>query len=368
MPHAFVQLIIIFALVLLPIQTLTAAAPIQHWSEVIRAKPYWESQGVASNLREIRHWVLRGSSFCSQQERHVLFDRRVRFIGYINNEATNDATQTAINNTRKRLAQQKRAHLWIPGTISTIGYPFALGCNQPHVNLDEAIGRVLGRVPSDRIWGTWRGVQVGSSSGPLSLVDSVMAVYQHRHKEGRLTFPESLIRYLMGQILIESGGQQHSVSSARAQGVMQLMPQVLKQCQVPAQYHVHRVAQIDCALQLVEQNHRILRPAFQTRFGNLPPKKREELYGMLLVQAYHGGLGRVRNLLNDPEIGAAGRYFAEHHQKMTASDISLGMIFHNLGRNGLGFASLYYVTDSGIAADALCEQRELKKQGWCNGK
>jgi hypothetical protein len=64
----------------------------------------------------------------------------------------------------------------------------------------------------------------------------------------------------------------------------------------------------------------------------------------------------VRALLVDESLNAPARYFAAHHERFSAGDIALGMIFHNLGRNRLGFASLYYVTDVSIATQAVCER------------
>ncbi len=93
---------------------------------------------------------------------------------------------------------------------------------------------------------------------------------------------------------------------------------------------------------------------FDKVFGELDAATRSRLYSYLLLQAYHGGLGRVLALLEAPEFNRPAQYFAQHHQRFSAGDILLGMIFHNLGKNELGFASLYYVTDSIIAAHALC--------------
>jgi hypothetical protein len=83
--------------------------------------------------------------------------------------------------------------------------------------------------------------------------------------------------------------------------------------------------------------------------------KRQQLLRLLLVQAYHTGIGRIMGLLNDPTLNSAALYFSQHHARFTARDIALGMVFRNLGREQLGFASLYYVTDVLIAATAACQ-------------
>jgi hypothetical protein len=105
-----------------------------------------------------------------------------------------------------------------------------------------------------------------------------------------------------------------------------------------------------------EPAHRVLQTPFADAFGHLPADKASALYQLLLIQAYHGGVGRVRDLLTDETQSAPARYFAEYQQKFTAGDIALGMVFHNLGRRGFGFASLYYVTDVSIAAQQVCRR------------
>lgn len=160
---------------------------------------------------------------------------------------------------------------------------------------------------------------------------------------------------LAGKALIESGGQQAAHSAADARGIMQLSTAALTDCGLSEEFHFHRLAQVDCALRLLEQNHRNLEPVFKEKFGHLPQKKADKLYAMLLVQAYHGGIGRITSLLIDSEISKPATYFAQHHQNFTAGDIALGMIFHNLGRNQLSFASLYYVVDVAIATEEACK-------------
>ena len=112
------------------------------WRKVIRETPFWESQGVAENLKTIRNWVLRGSGYCSDSERHILFDRRMRFLGYFSNAEDSEKTQQLLNEQRERLVQRQRVHQAVPGSASLIGYPFALACNQPHVDLPRAVGQI----------------------------------------------------------------------------------------------------------------------------------------------------------------------------------------------------------------------------------
>ncbi len=83
------------------------------------------------------------------------------------------------------------------------------------------------------------------------------------------------------------------------------------------------------------------------------------------MQAYHGGATRVINLLEDETLSAPARYFARHHERFSAGDIAFGMIFHNLGRDRLGIASLYYVADVQVATDALCRTRRLQGTEFC---
>lgn len=324
------------------------------WQDVIRDTPYWASQGVHANLTTIRRWVLAGEAFCGEQGRHILFDRRMRFLGYFSDVGERDENQARLNQERRRLAEAGTVETWLPGGEGRIGYPFALSCTQPHARLDHALARYTGEDASARLWGTWAGMRVGSKTDPVSLHRTLLDVYRDRRETGRISLPEHLLSTLAGKILIESGGRPNARSRAGALGIMQLSPAALRDCELPSKFHLHRLAQIDCALYVLEQNHRNLEPVFAAVFGHLPAEKAEALYDLLMVQAYHGGVGRVTALLTDEALNGAARYFAEHHQRFTAGDIALGLVFHNLGRHGLAFASLYYVTDVSIATEAAC--------------
>lgn len=333
------------------------AAPLPGWQEVIRQSPYWESQGVHANLATIRRWVLNSEGFCSADEyRHILFDRRMRFIGYLRDPGERDANQEKLNRERQRLAADGKVDAWSPGAEGQLGYPFALSCHQPHARLADALVRYTGEDPDGRLWGTWNGLQVGSKAQPVSLDQALRQVYDGGVAAGRISLAPQLLNTLAGKIIIESGGQANARSSAGALGILQLSPAALRDCRLDRRFHLHRLAQIDCALALLEQNDRVLQAPFADVFGQLPEEKAAALYQLLLVQAYHGGVGRVSDLLTDETLSAPARYFAEHPEAFTAGDIALGMVFHNLGRRGFGFASLYYVTDVSIAAVEVCRQ------------
>lgn len=343
----------------------TDTEPVEDWTRIVRDSPYWVSQGVYDNILTIRRWVLTESAYCSEPERHILFDRRGEFLGYIDDADSRDATQALLNRTRARLADKGRVEAWVPGNKGTTGYPFALACDQPHVDLDEALARYLGTLPGERIWGTWDDLVLGEAGDPRPLHEALHYVYQTRLDQSRLTLPEELPRYLAGQVLIESGGQARAHSTAGALGILQLLPAALEDCGVPPASHWHRLAQIDCALKLMNQNARNLRPAFEARFGGLPADKGDRLFTLLLIQAYHGGLGRVRALLEHDELSRPARYFAAHHERFSAGDIAFGLIFHNLGRDRFGLASLYYVADVQLATAALCASPRLRDTDFC---
>lgn len=332
----------------------SAQSPLAQWQQVIRQTPYWESQGVHANLATIRRWVLAGESFCEDEDRHILFDRRARFLGYVTTDDDRDGNQSRINERRRQLAEAGKAHAWVAGELGGIGYPFALSCKQPHARLADALARYIGDDEEARLWGSWDGIRIGTRDAPESLYDAIRQVYEHRRGKGQLSLPDHVLGTLAGKIAIESGGIREAHSPMGARGIMQLSPAALRDCGLEQSFHLHRIAQIDCALKLMEQNHRNLEPAFDAHFGHLPEQKAADLYGMMLLQAYHSGVGRVRGLLTDESLNGAARYFAEHHERFTAGDIALGMIFHNLGRDRLGFASMYYVTDVSIAIEAAC--------------
>lgn len=335
------------------------------WTTLVRESPYWVSQGVYGNITTIRRWVLAGSGYCADTDRHILFGLRGHFLGYINNDGGRKATQAQLNRTRAKLAREGRVDVWVPGDETTTGYPFALACDQPHVNLDESIARYLGTLPSERIWGTWDDLSIGTESDTRSLHEALTTIYQTRLQQNRLDLPPELPRYLAGQILIESGGQQMAHSAAGARGILQLSASVLDDCDIQPDNYWHRLAQIDCALKLMNQNARNLRPVFEQRFGNLPKDKRERLFTLLLIQAYHGGVGRVEALLEDDVLSRPADYFAQNQERFSAGDIAFGLIFHNLGRDRFGLASLYYVADVQLATEALCRRPRLKDTGFC---
>ncbi|MHA7880289.1 MAG: hypothetical protein ACX931_10875 [Saccharospirillum sp.] len=332
-------------------------APAAPWLEVVRETPYRYSQGFYTNLSTIRRWVLLEQSFCEQPDRHILFNRRGRFLTYFSNLETVEVNQQRLNEVRDQLYRQERVHRWIGGDINRIGYPFALRCDHPHTNLQAALDRLLGTYPEDRVWGTWDGMTAGAEDDPIALVDLVMMVFDDKAERQGFEVSDDVRRAFLGQIIIESGARKLSFSSARAIGLLQLRPEVLSDCEIPERFYLHRMAQVDCAVRLYQQNDRNLRPAFDARFGHLPEEKRERLYSLLLVQAYHGGIGRMLQLLGDEEPGRAARRFAESPERYSAEDLASGLIFHNMGRIDLGLASLYYLVDVAIASEAVCSAR-----------
>ena len=345
--------------------SVASAERVDNWLDVVRQTPYWESQGVARNLITIRRWVLLSEGYCSKPQRHILFDRRGQFLSFIDNADNSEATIRRLNEARERLAAEHRVADWSPGTDRSPGYPFALSCDQPYVDMNEAIARMVGSEKDYRLWGTWDGVRVGSAASPASLVTLIRTMYEHLKDQGRISFQASVMPAFMGKTMIESGGIKHALSTESARGIMQLRPSVLDDCEIPKDFRLHRMAQVDCALRLVEQNDRNLRQPFNAVFGKLPEKKRQLLYGLLLTQTYQIGVGRMIELLQDEELGRAAQYFAAHADHFSAEDIQVGMIYHNLGRRDLGRLSLYYVTDVGIATEALCASSEMQNHAWC---
>lgn len=337
-------------------QPARAAEPVEDWQTVIRSAPYWSSQGVYENIINVRHWVLFGSGYCEDIERHLLFNRRGAFIGFVGNQETSEETQAKLNDTRRRLVLEGRADSWVKGGEATRGYPFALACDQPHVDMDLALDRYLGKVEEGQIWGAWDTLLIGRKDATVSLHEAFKAVYAQRTAEGRIDLPPNVLDQLAGQLLIESGGQARAHSSANARGILQLSPSALSDCRIPERHHWHRLAQMDCALRLTQQNYLNLQPAFEQRFGHLPEDKKQRLLSLLLTQAYHGGVTRVTRLLEDEALGAAARYFADQHERFSAGDIAFGILFHNLDRDLIGFSSLYYGADVQLARAALEER------------
>ena len=350
-----------------PAAAQTSHMPASHesWLDVVRQTPYWHSQGVADNLKTIRSWVLFSHSYCSEPDRHLLFDHRGRFLTYLDNGDNSKQTIERLNQTRKQMAEKGRVGQWHPGADDQLGYPLALACHQPFVNIDEVIARLTGENEDYRVWGTWDGLTIGTQDDQVSLIELFNQVYEYRKGQNRFSFPDSVMSSFLGKTIIESGAQKNALSAQAARGIMQLRPEVLNDCKIPTEYQLHRMAQVDCALRLVEQNHRNLKAPFEATFGHLPQNKRQQLYGLLLTQAYQIGVGRTIQLLADEELGKAARYFAKHAQRFSAEDIQVGMIYHNLGRDDIGLRSLYYVTDIRLAQQALCTSAARESRARC---
>lgn len=332
-------------------------ADIWHWQDIVRVSPYWHSQQSHQNLMSLRGWILQQQDYCQDGARHVLFSHRGQFVGVIENDEDRDVNQQRINDKRQQLAESGVVPYWIKGEDNVRGYPFAINCDQPFAYLGNAMNRFIGTDDDDRFYGSWNGLNIGDANNTVSLKQALERVYQHHQLQGISTLPEDVVSLLAAKMLIESGGRPEVVSHTNAKGIMQLMPAVLSDCNIPAQFHFHRIAQLDCALRLLEQNHRNIRPSFDLVFGDLPHPKKENLYSLLLIQAYHGGAGRIRSLMTNEQFNGPALYFAQHHQDFTAGDIAVGMVFHNMGRNSLGFASLYYVSDVSVARDLLCAEQ-----------
>lgn len=347
---------LLFCSILALIPSVQAEQPAP-WLQVVRHTPYVYSHNWFRNLSDIRRWVLTESGYCSEQDRHLLFDIRAQFLTYQDDRMLREATQRQINVTRQVLAEKGKVHTWVAGSKDQVGYPFALACNQPHVDLNSALARLLGWHEDFWVWGSWNGIKVGSEAKPVPLIQMVKAVYDKQSRLQQLPYPEQLWPLFAGQIVIESGAVKYTRSAAQALGMMQLMPAVLEECGILGRHQQHRMAQLECAAKLYGQNHRRLQPVFEQRFGHLPAAKREQLYLLLLVQAYHGGVGRIMSLLQVREAGAeavqAADYFAANHDRFSAEDIALGLIYHNMGRKQLALASLYYLVDVQLVVDEI---------------
>lgn len=293
------------------------------------------------------------NGYCELPERHVFFDQRGRFLTWMDNEKTSAQTQVKLNNIRAKLHQNNKVNRWIEGSATTIGYPFALSCDQPWVNIIAAIERVKGIVTGSKVWGTWDGVKAGTKATPISLEALVELMFQHRTAGLFEPIDTLSLKLFVAQLIIESGAKKNVRSSDNALGMLQLKAEVLNDCGIDKRFYQHRMAQVDCAVRLYVMLSRNLQPVFSSVFGHLDKTKRQALFDILLVQSYHSGIGAMKKLLTDNEMGKAAQYFSEHEQLFSAEDIATGMIFHNLGRFPWGWDSLYYVLDIMIVSKYL---------------
>lgn len=329
------------------------AVPTSDWKQVVRDTPYFFSKGASNNLTELRSWVLLSNGYCEFPDRHIFFDQRGRFLTWMDNDDTGLATQEKLNHIRLQLHKNNKVNRWIEGSLSTIGYPFALSCDQPWVDIRASIDRVKGIASDSKVWGTWDGVKAGTESNPISLEALVGLMFEHRSSQLSEAIDTLSLRLFVAQLIIESGAKKNVRSNDDALGMLQLKQEVLNDCGIDKRFYQHRMAQVDCAVRLYVMLRRNLQPAFSSVFGHLEKTKQQALFDILLVQSYHSGIGAMTKLLLDADTGKAAQYFAEHEQQFSAEDIATGMIFHNLGRQPWGWESLYYVLDIMIVSKTL---------------
>ena len=335
------------------------------WLTVIRQIPYQYSKNFHSNLKTIRQWVLLEKSFCEQPERHIFFNSRGEFLAYVDNLNDRDGTQIKLNQTRQALVENKKVSRWIVGSKNATGYPFALNCNQPHADIKASMARLFGVEQQDKLWGTWDGISAGTKQSPISLLELVEMVYTFKSEKINQPLNGAEFRHFLAQIIIESGARKNGLSKQNAIGLLQLKKEVLTDCRIPPKFYKHRMAQVDCAVRLFQQNRRNLRKTFTSIFSHLPKDKQDTIFSMLLVQTYHSGIGRMNKILTDETNNKAAVFFAKNHQDYSAEDIATGIIYHNMGRESFGLASLYYVIDVGVVAQKLCLQKKLKDSWVC---
>ena len=347
-----IVVVLLSQLALLLLSSTLSASVNSRWQDIIRSTPYYASIGFTANIMAIRRWVLLSNGYCEVTQRHILFDRRAAFLGWMSNPEDPSDRQQKLNGLRERLFNEKTVAEWLPGAEQKPGYPFALSCDQPDVDLGAAIERLMVR----DVWGTWDGLAAGTQDKPVSLIETAQLVWSHRQLQ--LKEPLDVIDFslFLAQLLIESGARKSALSRVNAIGILQLREGVLKDCDIPERHWRYRMAQVDCAVRLYVLNRRNIEPPFNQVFGHLPEQKRHRLFSILLMQTYHSGIGNMKRLLTGSKQGKATAYFAQHHDKFTAEDIASGMLFHNLGRTPWGWESLYYMIDIEIAEQALCQR------------
>src|SRR5690606_21830828 len=126
------------------------------------------------NIITIRRWVLEESGYCEDPGRHILYDMRGQILAYINDELIKSATQSRLNETRASLAEKGRTERWAEGTDDSLGYPFALACDQPHADLPRAVDRYLGEFRAARLWGRWDDLDFATEQQPDSLHEALL--------------------------------------------------------------------------------------------------------------------------------------------------------------------------------------------------
>jgi hypothetical protein len=316
-------------------------------SDFVRNQPYDViTEDVFENWYELRSWVLLSDGPCGEKDSHIFANINGEYLGCFKNDSSLVSQQGFIDQYRKELYEQNISDVVLN---QRSGYPFAYNCDNE--SFKEAIGRMTGDSTDYLLSGSWEHISVPEQN-PISIIEAVHLI----NEKNNHNLPEDILKRFFGQIVIESRGKKDLRSRKGARGMMQILPSVLERCGVEPQYYEHRFAQIDCALDQLNRSYHIMQSRVDRALPNIDATRRDELAQWMATHAYHAGSGRMSRLFGPTRTGAAARELNQHSEKyknFTAEDLGIFLINHNIGRDGIGRATMKYTLDTQVAGDAI---------------
>lgn len=328
----------------------------QSVGDMIRKLPYdvLEPQ-VAQRWKETRTDVLLNIGEC-EEDRTLMVSMNGELLDHVRRIPEN--SQTSHSEYARRRFNQEQIDDWrrqqtkkVTNAYDGIGYPFAYSCTNENREF------ILQGIDSynDRTISAWGPYEFTGTITPKEAFDLV----SEQHPE----VPELASKLLRGQYVVESGGDAHARSDKHALGAMQIIPYNLEHiCDLDTSEFNNKLAQIDCAFTLTQNNAERLEPYFENVFAHLPNQKKENLFSNLLTHSYHAGVNNFVDMMRPGIEGRAARWYADNHEPYSADDIMFGIVFHNYDakEDGREFgdiksATMNYLTNARIALDLLGE-------------
>ena len=310
----------------------------QKLTQLIQALPLdYLTEGVAQRGVDIKQRVQTGRG--CPKDNYIFWDFNNNILGYAKIPHKDKKGKDYTKQQIKDKINQYRTNFENPvlAQVHEIGYPYTGNCSGEYqVKFEYGVSSYY----ETHIKGNWSKHSIESLT---SIRDVIRKVYKTKKESGEVSFPHNLFEYTLGQYVFEAGGKKKLISKDGAKGIFQIMDDNMKRvCKNPMINPYHRIAQIDCVFSIHEKNYQLIKPNFDTLFGDLPKKKYDELISLLTLQAYHTGQNKINRLLDQTRVESkVAKYLALHQNEFSAADIAHKFIFHNAG-GIIGYQSYNY--------------------------
>lgn len=336
--------------------TTVSSANAQSVGDMIRKLPFDILRpGVAERWKETRTDVLLNIEEC-EEDRTLMLSMNGEFLGHV--QRIPETEDAELSEYARKSFNQRQIDDWrrqqprrVINAYDNIGYPFAYSCTDE--NRDFILQGISNYHDSEITpWGPYE------FTGMIAPKEAFDVVAQ-RHPD----VPTQAGNLLRGQYVVESGGDAHARSDKHALGAMQIIPYNLEHiCGLEENEFTHKLAQIDCAFTITQENAERLEDSFENVFSHLPEEKKNALFSYFLAHSYHAGVNNFVDMMKSGIEGRAVRWYAQNHDPYSADDIMFGIVFHNYdakndGRNfgSIKSATMNYLTNARIALDLLGE-------------